>query len=230
MRNKSSVWWRFALAFLILVGVAVTQASHKTRPLVINGHRGEVIVYQIDGKSFVDLESLVRLTNGSISFHEEQIMLTLPAASESTTLLADNHHAANLSLSSEFMREAVQTLASLKDWTDKLAYAATRGVPGDGSRLVVLHDRAAESIRLARVASSSNADHSAFLLLTNEFDIVSNWNDKLIRERKSMDTGKYSMSENALNADEHYQKIVNCGKFLGTMIPSGQFQDDYACH
>ena len=70
----------------------------------------------------------------------------------------------------------------------------------------------------------------ALVLLTNKSNSASAWNDKLIQERKRMDTGKYSMSENALSTDQNYQKIMDCGKFLSTMIPSGQFQDDYACH
>lgn len=230
MQKGSSAWWRFAFAFLILLGVAVSQSSHKTRTLVINGHRGDAIIYQIDGKSFVDLETLVRVANGSMSFQNEQIVLTLPTASEGTPSAPDNLHAASPGLSPDFMREAVQTLATMKDWTNTLAYAASKGVPGDGSRLVVFHDRAGEALRLSKVAASSSADQSALLLLTNEFNSVSTWNDKLIHERKSMDTGKYSMSENALSTDQNYQKIIACGKFLGIMIPSGQFQDDYSCH
>jgi len=230
MPKGNLAWRRFAFAFLILLGVAVSQSSHKTRTLVINGHSGDAIIYQIDGKSFVDLESLVRVANGSMSFQSDRIVLTLPSASEKEARPSDTPRAADLSLSAEFMRESVTTLAALKDWTNTLAHAATRGVPGDGSRLVVFHDRAGESLRLSKVAASSSADQSALLLLTNEFNSVSAWNDKLIQERKSMDTGKYSMSENALSTDQNYQKIMDCGKFLGTMIPSGQFQDDYACH
>jgi len=230
MGNRNSLWWRFALAFLILLGVAASQSNHRSRLLVINGHSGDAIIYEIDGKSFVDLESLVRIANGSISFHNLEIHLTLPPTSETTSPLPDTSHSTHAGLSSEFMREAVQALTAMKDWTNTLAYAATRGVPGDGSRLVVFHDRAAEAIRLTKVAASSNDDQSALLLLTSEFNTVGGWNDKLIRERKSMDTGKYSMSENALSADHTYQKITDCGKFLNTMIPSGRFQDDYVCH
>ena len=228
--RKSSILWKFAISFLILLGVAVSQSSHRKRTLVINGHSGDAIIYEIDGKSFVDLETLARVANGSMSFQNNQIVLTLPPASESGIRPTDTRHTSDLNFSAEFMREAVQTLATLKDWTNTLAYAATKGIPGDGNRLVVFHDRAGESLRLSKVAASSTADQSALILLTNEFNIVSTWNDKLIHERKSMDSGKYSLSENALRTDQHYQKIMDCGKFLGTMIPSGQFQDDYACH
>jgi hypothetical protein len=128
------------------------------------------------------------------------------------------------------MRAALQDLSVLKEWSTTLAHAIQRGVPGDGSRLVVFHDRAADGLRLARVAAANQSDEDALRLLTNQFNTVSKWNDKLVAERKSMSTGKYSMNPNALANDETYQKINGCAKFLGTMLPSGQFHDDRVCN
>ena len=227
--RTTAAWWKFALALLTLPGVAASQSSHKTRSLVINGHSGDAIIYQIDGKSFVDLETLVRIGNGSISFSGDQVVLSLPAA-DSAVGTAVASRADTPGLSSDFMRDSVQTLAVIKDWTNTLAYAAQHGVPGDGSRVVLFHDRGAEALRLATVSATSDSDHSALQLLTDHFNNVSAWSDKLVRERRSMDTGKYSMSQNALSGDENYQKISKCTKFLGTMLPSGQFQDEYSCH
>jgi hypothetical protein len=45
-----------------------------------------------------------------------------------------------------------------------------------------------------------------------------------------MDTGKYSISADALKNDDTYQKITACTKFLNRMLPSGTYQDDYSCH
>jgi hypothetical protein len=222
------LWWTLACAMLILTGIAVSQSGHKSQPLSINGHSGQAIIYQIDGKSYVDLETLVRIANGSMSFKGDQIILSFPGAD-----VASSGHDAGTSnspgLSTDFMRNAVQTLGVLKDWTNTLTYAAQRGVPGDGSRLVVFHDRAGEALRLTRVAASSDADQNALQLLTNHFNTVSAWSDKLVGERKSMDTGKYSISPDALKNDETYKKISACTQFLGAMLPSGTFHDDYSC-
>lgn len=227
--RTTAAWWKFALALLTLPGVAASQSNHKTRSLVINGHTGDAIIYQIDGKSFVDLETLVRIGNGSISFSGDQVVLSLPAA-DSGAVTTEAPRANNPGLSTDFMRASVQTLAVIKDWTNTLVYAAQHGVPGDGSRVVVFHDRGAEALRLATVSATSDADQSALQLLTNHFNNVSAWSDKLVGERRSMDTGKYSMSQNALSSDETYQRISKCAKFLGTMLPSGHFQDEYSCH
>jgi hypothetical protein len=221
--RRNSLWWTFPCALLILLGVAASQSTHSTRTLSINGHTGEAIIYQIDCRSYVDLESLVRIANGSMSFRGDQITLHFPA--ETSGASTD----ANSKLSPSFMTASIQTIGVLKDWTNTLAYAIQKGVPGDGSRLVVFHDRAAESLHLAKVAASSHSDEGALQLLTNHFNRVSAWNDKLVTERKSMDTAKYSISQDALKNDETYQKISACTKFLSSMIPSGTFQDNHAC-
>lgn len=225
MRRRSN-FWRFVIAVVILLGVALSQSSHRTRSLLINGHSGQAIIYEIDGKSFVDLETLVRIGNGSMSFRGDQILLTLPPSEPASAATSSS----NAGLSNDFMRQSIQAVGIMKDWTNMLAYAAQHGTPGDGSRLVVIHDRAAEALRLAKVAVSSDTDHNAFQLVSNHFNTVSTWSDKLVNERRSMDTGKYSMTENALSKDETYQKISNCTKFLSSMLPSGQFHDDYSCH
>ena len=221
------MYWILACTPLILSGNATSQSAHKTQTLSINGHSGEAIIYQIDGKSYVDLESLVRIGNGSMSFRGDQIILSFPSNDSSDH---DTRASNSAGLSADFMRNAVQTLSVLKDWTNTLTYAAERGVPGDGSRLIVFHDRAGESLRLTRVAALSDADQNALQLLTNHFNTVSAWSDKLVGERRNMDTGKYSISPDALKNDDTYKKISACTRFLSSMLPGGTFQDEYSCH
>ena len=229
--RKNSTLWKFGAAFAILLGMAVSQSSHRSRSIVINGHSGDAVIYEIDGKSFVDLESLVRVGNGSMAFRNDQIVLTLPAAADIPAgPQPDNSRSASLGLSPDFMRAAVEDLAIIKDWTNVMAHVIQRGTPGDGSRLPMFHDRAADGLRLAKIAAQNDFDHSALMLLANQFNAVSAWTDKLVSERRSMDTGKYSMTDNALSRDETYLKISNCTKFLSNMLPTGQFQDDYSCH
>jgi len=221
--------WILVCTALVLSGNAAAQSTHKTQTLSINGHSGETIIYQIDGKSYVDLESLIRIGNGSMSFKGDQIILSFPTI-DTASSGHESGTASNLNLSAEFMRNAVQTVGILKDWTNTLTYAVQRGVPGDGSRLVVFHDRAGEALRLTRVAASSDADQNALHLLTNHFNTVSAWSDKLVNERRNLDTGKYSISPDALKNDDTYKKINACTRFLSTMLPGGTFQDDYSCH
>ena len=64
--RKMLLWWAVPCTLLILLGAAVSQSRHSTHSLSINGRTGEAMVYQIDGKSYVDLESLVHIANGSM--------------------------------------------------------------------------------------------------------------------------------------------------------------------
>lgn len=215
---------------LIAAGIAAaqSQSSYQQRTLEVNGHTGQAMVYQIDGKSYVDLESLARIANGSLSFRSDSIVLHLPAADSASDQSHDQ--AAPAGLTNDFMKAALQALSTLKEWTNTLATGIQRGVPGDGSRLVIFHDKAADQMRIAKVDAASESDEHALRLLTNHFNQVSNWSNKLIAERKSMDTAKYSMTPNALANDESYQKITSCSKFLGSMLPSGQVHDDRSCN
>lgn len=228
MRTKSTYWISACVVLMLLLpGQAASQSRHESQPVSINGHDGEAIVYQIEGKSYIDLESLVRIANGSMSFKGKQIVINLPGSEQA---YASEVPSSSSGLSQEFMRSSVGTLAILKNWTNTLAYGIQRGVPGDGSRMVIFRDKSAEALRLTQIAASSGSDQDALQLLTNHFNMVSAWSDKLVAERRRMDTGKYSMSQDALKNDEAFQKIDACTKFLSTMLPNGVFQDNYACH
>jgi len=217
-----------AIPLMLLTSSVASQDHYKQRALVINGHTGTAMVYQIDGKTYVDLQTIARIANGSTSFSGDKIILTIPAGNSAASHSAD--HVAVPGMSTDFMKAAIQDLSILKEWSDTLAHAIQRGVPGDGSRLVVFHDRAADQLKLATVAASNESDQSALRLLTNHSHVVSNWSDKLVAERKSMNTAKYSITPNALAKDETYQKITSCAKFLGTMLPSGHFQEGRVCN
>lgn len=217
---------KLVIALLLLLGVAISQSSKGTRTISVNGRSGAAVVYDIDGKLFVSLESLVRVGNGSMSFQGDKIILTFPTQENAGSV----NPPAPTGLSPDFMRSSVRTVSVLKDWTNVLAYGIQHGIPGDGSRMVIFHDKAAEALRLANVSVATDQDRSAFQLVSNEFDAVSNWSDKLVKARKNMDTGQYSMTQNALSQDSTYQQIGNCMSFLNSMLPSGQFQDNNSCH
>jgi hypothetical protein len=65
---------------MFLVEFAASQAVQQSRTLIINGQSGQVSVLKMNGRSFVDLEALAQLANGSLGFHGDQIVLSLPAS------------------------------------------------------------------------------------------------------------------------------------------------------
>src|SRR5438067_4817457 len=190
----------------VIVSLSLAGFAHaqlQTRTLTVNGHSGKVTIYHVQGKSFIDLESLVRTGRGTVAFKDSEIILTFPAARAASAAVPVPAPAQAGSPQSEamtraFMSAAVQDLALIKDWQNTMVYGIQRGVPGDGSRLVILHDRAAEGLRLAKVQAHNPSDQDALQLLTNHFNQVDNWKRKLVDARKSMSTANYSASANAL--------------------------------
>ena len=217
---------------VFISGIALAQSEHMQLTLVVNGQSGSATIYRIDGKSFVEVETLVRIANGSMKIQGNTIVLTFPARPENLAAAAPaaQIQKEDSAFSGEFMKTSIASLAAIKEWINTLSYAAQRGVPGDGRRIVVLQDRATETLLQAKAQASSDADQNALQLLTNNYNTLKAWSDKLIGERRTMDTGKYSLSADLLDRDETYQQISACTKFLAGILPSGHFQDDRSCH
>src|ERR1700721_448713 len=54
------------------------QTLQKGSTLTIAGHPGEAQLVQVNGKSYIDIETLARLTRGSLSFKANQTIPSLP--------------------------------------------------------------------------------------------------------------------------------------------------------
>ena len=222
--------WGVAAAVAAMAAIALGQGAPQKRTLVINGQSGEASLIEINGRSYIDLETLARIANGTLAFQGEQIILTLPAAGAETDSPSAQPGEGTAGMSDGFMKSAVQALTTIKQWRSAVAYALQHGIPGDGSRLFIVRDRAAESLRLATVAASTDSDQNARQLLANHFDAVNAWSTQMVEARRSMSTANYSMSPDALDKDSQYQKTARCSDFLAVMLPSGKFEDEAACH
>jgi hypothetical protein len=236
VKTKFPRVWLLLVAVLIMSGLAPAQSGQQQkRAVVVNGNAGEATVYRFKGHRYIELEALARIANGSVTFQGNRIILTLPGPTASSAAVAtpntdQEQPEADPRFSKAFASAGIQALATIKQWRSTLAYAVQRGVPGDGSRTFILRDKAADGVRLASAAASTDSDKNGSQLLTNHFNNVQAWTSKLIDSRKSMGTANLSMSPNALNDDPLYQKIDTCSAFLGKTFAGGAFQDDPSCH
>ena len=212
--------------------ISLAQASSQTKTLVVNGRSGDATIVQLNGRTYVDLETLARIAQGSLAFRGNQVTLALPASRASTpsTDSPEDHPAAQMGLSRNFRIAAAETLAEMREWASTTANAIQNGYPITESWVADYRAKAATSLSKASATASTESDHSALALLTAEFQNVETWNNDLLEARKNMDTAKYSMSSDALRNEPLSQKIINCGHFLVTMLGSGEFQDDLSCH
>lgn len=230
--RDSQLCGSFALLLTLLSGVTLAQSKPGSRNLVINGKPAESATAVINNRTYVDLESLARLANGALSFQGNQISLQLGCSgSSSATPAADpSPPAAQTGLSRGFITAGIETIAQMREWGSALAYAIQNNYGVTAAWANDYRAKAASSLRIASSAAVTDSDRNALQLLTNEFNNVGAWSDKLVQAKQDMDTAKYAMSPNALRDDPSSQKIITCGHFLGSMLGSGEFKDDASCH
>jgi hypothetical protein len=222
------------LALTLLIFTASTwgkQVTQKTETLVINGQTGQAAVIRVDGRAFVDLAALAEIANWSVTFNSNRIVLgPAPNPASSPETVGPPTEADDSSLSRDFMRAGIEAIAQMREWASPLSYAIQNGYPVTENWVAGYREQAAHALSLASVAATTDADRHALQLLTNEFNAVRQWSDKLVEARKSMNAGQYAMSASALRDDPLSQKIVACGRFLAPMLASGTIQDDPSCH
>src|SRR5690349_13262256 len=92
--------------------LSIAQPDEQARTLVVQGQTGQVPVVRVNGRPFVDLQSLAEVTNGSLNFKANRIILTFPAAAGSTPIPSEPAAPRNESgLSREFTKEGIETIA-----------------------------------------------------------------------------------------------------------------------
>jgi hypothetical protein len=211
---------------LALPVFTLPQAAQHHRTLIVNGHAGDATLVEIGGRSYVDLEALARLANGSLSFKGEQVVLTLPTSASAQAEAHGASQPASLGFSKDFLRAGIEQMTSVREWRSALENAVQRGFPVTQDWVATYRDEAARNLRLASVAASTDSDHRAIPLLTNEFNNMNKLTDRFLEANKS----RSYVTPDALKADPLDQKILACAHALASMAASGQFVDEGSCH
>ena len=221
------------LLLIVLMGdVIFAQVKTEDKTLMVNGKSGKATLVQFNSRTYVDLESLVRIANGSLAFQGDEITLTLPGTETiAPAATSEPVQAANQAgLTQNFMIAGIETIAAMREWASTMANAIQHGYEVTDSWVADYRAKAANSLRQTGASASTDADRDALQLLTNEFQSVDSWSNELVEAKKNMDTAKYATSSDALRNEPLSQKIINCGHFLGTMLGSAEFKDDPSCH
>jgi hypothetical protein len=217
-------WWLLA-ALAILPGLALSLAAQQSDSLVVSGQSGAAKVIQVGGHNYVEVESLVRLTNSSIRFNGNQIVLSLPGTAEAAASAAPASSASTPGFSKEFVSAGIEAMARVREWHAALRNAIERGYPLAEDWLAAYNAQALQGIRLANVAVNTAADKNALPFLTNEFNNMSKLSDKYIQMTKSMNY----IAPDSLVGDPLDQKIRSCAHSLASMATTNQFVDDGSC-
>jgi hypothetical protein len=223
MKRRLKLGWLavFGLA-MCFAGVLYAQRA-PTRKLVVNGKVTDVAVLQVDGRSYVDIETLARITNGSVTIQANQIALTIPNSGAGAPAAQPAQ-----GLSKDFASAAIATLSDMKEWKGALGAMLTFGLAVDSTWAQTYQDRVRTSLAQATVAATTNADQSALQLLNTQFANLAKWESAVVAERKDLN-GARTVQTDALQNDPVLVKFSSCSRFLSTMLVSGGFADNANC-
>lgn len=214
--------------FLIFVfpGILVSQTVQHGATLTVNGEPGEAPVIQVDGRSYVDLEALARILNGSLGFQGNQISLALAGSPASSAPVESAPNPPASSFSKEFLRAGIEEMTVLREWRSALMNAVENGYPVAEDWMSGYRGQAATNLRLATVAASTDSDRNGAQLLARVFDKMARLSDQVVTARRNMNyIGRDSLKNDPLD-----QEILTCARSLAAMAANGAFQDDGACH
>ena len=213
----------FGIIFSFAGALLAQRAPDKM--LVVNGKTVGAPVLQIDGRSYVDIDTLAQLMNGVVTVQPDRIVLTIRAANSS----AAPPPQAPEGLSREFAREAIALLAEMREWRGAVGTVLTYNVPVVGTWPQDYHDRVEAGLMQVALAAPGPADRDALQLLRNEFANLTDWANNVIAARQSLNATK-SVDPNAMQNDQALAKISDCSSFLSGVLVSGAFADSPSCH
>jgi hypothetical protein len=174
MSARQTIAWLLMASFLIVSAAAVAQDANQNRTLVINGQPTQVPVIQVNGRSYVGLEALASVVNGSVSFSGSQIALSMPLASTMSAPAAAGVNSAPAptpasppGFSKGFLNAGIEEAATLREWHTALASSIQNGYPVTADVLAPYRAQATTNLRLVSTAVSTDSDRNAYQMPIN---------------------------------------------------------------
>ncbi len=233
MSHRSGVSPATLVLFLALPFAMVAQSTQQSRTqapqpggtLVIAGQADQAALVRINGKSYVDVESLARITHASVKYQGNQTILALPVAASATT--APPPQPSQLpQLSEGFLGAEIEALTQIREWRVALVNAIQNNYPVTESWVGRLRRSADSKLQLAVAAATTDPDQKALDLLRNEFTNMQAMSDGFL----AMQTKDNYISPDTFANNSQDQKILDCEHALVSMAATKQFQDEISCH
>jgi hypothetical protein len=225
----------YALLFGLLLACAGMLFAQSTsdRSLIVNGKLAGKVV-QIGGHSYIDVETVAQITNGSVTIEPNRVLLSIAGleagpAPEPRPVAAPPPPPPPAGLSREFARVAIAELAEMREWRGAIGTILAYGVPVVGTWPQDYHDRVGADLNQVSVAATTASDQDALQLLKNDFNNLAQWADGVVTTRNSLNATK-TVNPNAMQNDPDLAKISDCNRFLSSMLVSGVFADNSSCH
>ena len=207
----------------MLPGRVDAQTPPKAATFTVAGHAGSAQLLQLNGKSYIELESLARLTQGTLSFKDNRTTLTLPS---SETVAQAPTPQARAGFSRAFIQGGIEEISVIREWRIAIVSAVQNNVPLSVEWASAQHRQADKSLALASAAISTDDDRSAYALLAAEFNNMQKLSDLYL----AMRTQSMAMSPDRFDNAPLEEQILTCARGFVSMTESHEFQDQAACH
>ncbi len=204
---------------------AAPSAPNKT--LVVNGRTVATGIREINGRTYIDVETLAQATNGVVKMEPNRVVLTIPTASSTASPGAPAPNSQELSRS--FAVGAIGEVSEMREWRGAIGAMVTYGLAISEAWAQDYHNRVQTGLTQLASAASTDGDRNALQLLTNEFNNLAEWSNEIFTARQNLNGAK-TVDPNALGNDPQLAKITNCSRSLEGMLISGTFSDDGGCH
>ncbi len=209
----------------ILLLPLLVLVAQETSLLQIHGPQGHAKVIQVQGKNYVEVDELARITGGSLRFVGNQIILTLPGSGDTSPQPGQSAPAPKVGYSKEFVGAGIETMREILEWHAALKTAIERGYPLSDEWFGNFRRQIQSSLRHAEAVASTDTDQKALPLLANEFNNMGALTDRYMRIKASRDY----IAPDSLSSDPLEQKVLTCWHSLESMASSNQFVDDGSC-
>jgi hypothetical protein len=199
------------------------QTLQKGSTLTIAGHPGEAQLVQVNGKSYIDIETLARLTRGSLSFKANQTILSLPPSDPEVQTSAPH---ASAGFSRAFTQAGIEEMSVIREWRIAIVNAVLKNSPVSEDWITSQQTLATKNLELASAAASTNDDRSAYPLLSAEFNNMRNLSELYLAIRKQATF----ISPDTFHNSPLEDQILSCARGFVSMTENHEFQDQPACH
>jgi hypothetical protein len=132
-------------------------------------------------------------------------------------------------ISRQFASVSVATLADMREWRGAISAMIGHGLAVSDAWAAGYRDQVQADLSQAELAVTTDDDRNALQLLRNEESNLESWWNTVLGQRQDLN-GASTIDPDALKNDPMLAKIRSCGQFLDSMLVSGAYTDNSACH
>jgi|SRR5208283_2342996 len=222
--RRNAIRTSVMLVTILLLPLLILVAQG-TSALLIEGPQGQTRVIQVQGKNYVEVDELARITGGSLRFVGNQITLTLPGSGDTSSQAVQSAPTPPVGLSKPFLGAGIETMREILEWHAALKTAIERGYPLSDEWFGNFRRQSQSSLKHAEAVASTDTDQKALPLLVNEFNNMGALTDRYLKITVSRDY----IAPDSLSSDPLEKKLLTCWHSLESMASSNQFVDDGSC-